>query len=163
MSKKEKIGALIADVNEAARGFVEKTKDSAVQIMDQNSDGHFDVEDLQVIKGNIGNAIKDGSNSIKEFVEEKSNEKELAKLNPIFVEDLTDTNFHLSKFLRILDRPEKYKNSVVCEGSIGFIAKDKDLPYHNIFKDSINEFSEKTFIPNDKSDFYYVDPVDSDM
>ena len=98
---------------------------------------------------------------VKERVEEKSKEIELNSLQPIFVDTLTENEFLIPKFVRVVDRDKKRAESEVCQGSIGYTSEQKGVHLVNIFRDSIDSFG-LTFYPDIDSEFYYVDPSDRD-
>ena len=78
---------------------------------------------------------------------------------PIVLEDLND--YPMPKLIRITERDKKYSESEVCKGSIGFWSDFKEMRLMNIFRDSVNVYG-ISFYPNYDSEFYYVNPVDSD-
>lgn len=138
-----------------------KTKSALVNAVDQNDDGSFDLKDVSVIAETIGNAAKSTANAVKNNAEEKSREMERKILQPIFVEDLDNADFLISKLVRITEIDKKRAESEVCAGSIGFISVQKDLRVVNIFKDKIDKFG-LTFYPDTDCELYYVDPSDRD-
>ncbi len=103
--------------------------------------------------------MKKSAQTLGEMAGEKSRMLELKALNPIFLETLNDTEFLVSKFVRIADRDKKHADSEVCKGSIGFISEQKRLRMVNIFQDSVDAFG-LSFYPDCGSGFYYVDPSD---
>ena len=94
-------------------------------------------------------------------MEEKNREIEKKTLQPIFPNDLDDSEFFISKLIRITDIDKRRAESVVCKGSIGFIVSQKDFKVVNIFSDKVDEFG-LTFYPDKNSEIYYVDPSDRD-
>ena len=157
----KKFGKLVLNVGKNAKDFLEKSKDITIQVADQNADGKFDLEDVSVIAGSVGNVMKKGAQTLKETTDEKARQLELKTLQPIFLETLNDTDFLMSRFIRITDRDKKHAESEVCKGSIGFLSDQKGLHIVNIFRDSIDSYG-LSFYPDCDSEFYYVDPSDRD-
>ena len=157
----KKFGKLVANVGKNAKDLLGKSKDIAVQVVDQNDDGRLDLEDVSVIAESIGNAMKKSAQTLKETTGEKARQLELKTLQPIFLETLNATEFLMPNFRRIVDRDKKYTESEVCKDSIGYASDSKGLHIINIFRDSIDTFG-LTFYPNCDSEFYYVDPSDRD-
>ena len=157
----KKFGKLVLNVGKNAKDFLEKSKDITIQVADQNADGKFDLEDVSVIAGSVGNVMKKGAQTLKETTDEKARQLELKTLQPIFLETLNDTDFLMSRFIRITDRDKKHAESEVCKGSIGFLSDQKGLHIVNIFRDSIDLYG-LSFYPDCDSEFYYVDPSDRD-
>ena len=163
MEKKLNLAEFISDAGKTAKDLV----DSAVHTADQNDDGKFDFSDISIIAGNLGDAVKKGSQAVKDSAEEKARLLELKTLQPIFpiaVEDATsldDADFLMPKFIRITERDKKHAESAVCQGSIGYVSEQKGLRFVNIFRDSVGAFG-LTFYPDKESEFYYVDPSNRD-
>lgn len=157
----KKFGKLVLNVGKNAKDLLEKSKDITIQVADQNADGKFDLEDVSVIAGSVGNVMKKGAQTLKEITDEKARQLELKTLQPIFLETLNDTDFLMSRFIRITDRDKKHAESEVCKGSIGFLSAQKGLHIVNIFRDSIDLYG-LSFYPDCDSEFYYVDPSDRD-
>lgn len=156
-----KFGKFVANVGGNAKGLLEKSKDITIQVIDQNGDGKMDLIDVSEIAESVGNTIKKSAQTLRETAGEKSRMLELKTLNPIFLETLNDTEFLVSKFVRIAERDKKYADSEVCKGSIGFVSEQKGLRMVNIFQDSVDAFG-LSFYPDCGSEFYYVDPSDRD-
>ena len=154
-------GKLVLNVGKNAKDLLEKSKNITIQVADQNADGKFDLEDVSVIAGSVGNVMKKGAQTLKETTDEKARQLELKTLQPIFLETLNDTDFLMSRFIRITDRDKKHAESEVCKGSIGFLSDQKGLHIVNIFRDSIDSYG-LSFYPDCDSEFYYVDPSDRD-
>lgn len=163
MEKKFKLEEVILGAGKKAKNIL----DNAIQSVDQNDDGKFDLEDVSAIAESMGEAVKKGTLSVMESAEEKARLLELKTLRPIFplpVEDaasLDDADFLMPKFISITNRDKKRAASTVCQGSIGYMSDQKGLHIVNIFRDSIDAFG-LTFYPDSDSDFYYVDPSDRD-
>lgn len=157
----KKFGKLVLNVGKNAKDLLEKSKDITIQVADQNADGKFDLEDVSVIAGSVRNVMKKGAQTLKETTDEKARQLELKTLQPIFLETLNDTDFLMSRFIRITDRDKKHAESEVCKGSIGFLSDQKGLHIVNIFRDSIDSYG-LSFYPDCDSEFYYVDPSDRD-
>lgn len=157
----KKFGKLVSSVGKNAKNLLEKSKDIAIQAVDQNSDGKISLEDASMMAENVGNVMKKGAYALKEAAEEQTRQLELKTLQPIFLENLNATDFVMSKFIRIAERDKKYSESVVCKGSIGFLSDKKGLRIINIFRDSVDTFG-LSFYPDCNSEFFYVDPSDRD-
>lgn len=136
-----------------------KAKDGVVEKLDVNADGKLDSRDFSMISNSVGNAVKNCAHSLKETAEEKKRDIEFKTLQPIFLENLRDSRFVISKFIIVSDRNRKYVESEVCKESIGFFSDQKGMRIVNIFRDSIDKF-ELLFYPDNESEFYYVDPSD---
>lgn len=154
-----KFGKFVANVGENAKGLLEKSKDIAIQVIDQNGDGKIDLTDVSEIAESVGSTMKKSAQTLGEMAGEKSRMLELKALNPIFLETLNDTEFLVSKFVRIAERDKKHADSEACKGSIGFISEQKGFRMVNIFQDSVDAFG-LSFYPDCGSEFYYVDPSD---
>ena len=155
----KKFGKLVSNVGKNAKDILEKSKNKAVQIADQNDDGKFDLEDVTAMANSVGNIVKKGARTLKETADEKARQMERKTLLPIVLEDLND--YPMPKLIRITERDKKYSESEVCKGSIGFWSDFKEMRLMNIFRDSVNVYG-ISFYPNYDSEFYYVNPVDSD-
>ncbi|MBR3693021.1 MAG: hypothetical protein IKL88_00690 [Erysipelotrichales bacterium] len=151
--EKKNLKSLIKDASKTAKDLVNTT----IQNMDQNDDGKFDVEDVNAIAEAIGGAVKEGTQTVKENLEEAKRQLDLKMLNPIFESSFDEEGFYISKFIRILERDKKYKNSEVCQGSIGFISSSQGMYVVNIFRDSLEKFG-LSFYPNSDGEFFYADP-----
>lgn len=157
MNKKEKLGSILAGAGKAAKGAL----NSAVQAVDQNADGKFDLKDVSVIADHMGTAVKKGAQAVKETADEKARQLELKTLQPIFLDTLSDADFLMPKFIWVSDRDKKYVKSEVCRGSIGARLEQKGIQCVNIFRDSLDSFG-LTFYPDSNPGFYYMDPSDRD-
>lgn len=144
------ISAKVLDSKQKATGILNKTKEALTQVADQNDDGKFDKEDIAKV-----------TNAIKESADEKAKKIELKKLQPVFPADIDDGDFLIHKFIRVADRDKKRAESEVCQGSIGYFTNNKGIRVLNIFRDSVDVFG-LTFYPDNRSEFYYVDPSDRD-
>lgn len=157
MDKKAKFEAFIAEKSKAAKNLI----DNAITAIDQNDDGKFDLADVAVVADVMGTAAKKSAQLLKESAEEKARLYELKTLRPIFTSSLDSADFAMPKLIRVIERPQEYIDSEVCQGSIGFVSKSAGLNIVNIFYDSIDIFG-LNFYPNTDCDFYYVDPCDRD-
>lgn len=157
MDKKNKLGTLISGVKKTTKNMI----DNAVQTVDQNSDGKFDFSDLSIIAETVGDAVKKGTQSIKESADEKAKQHELKLLQPIFEDSLTESDFLMPKFVRVAEREKKYVESAVCQDSVGYNSNNGGFRYINIFKDSLDAFA-ISFYPDSDGEFYYRDPSDRD-
>lgn len=157
--KKLGLGAVAAGAGKNAKDIFGKARDAIVNVADQNDDGTFDLKDVSVIADTIGSAAKNTASSVISSAEEKSRELERKLLQPIFVEDLDDAEFLISKLIRITDIDKKRAESEVCQNSIGYVSEQKDLRIINIFKGKLDAFG-LTFYPDTDCELYYVDPSD---
>lgn len=138
------------EAKQKTANIMNKTKDSFIKLVDQNGDDKFDREDVEKITG-----------AIKKNIDEKKKEYELKKLQPIFQTDIDDGDFIIQKFVRVADRDKKRAESEACKGAIGYFTKNNDVRMLNIYRDSTELFG-LTFYPDNRSEFYYVDPSDRD-
>ena len=164
MDDKKKIDLRIIGkaFSEKARSGLETAKDTSVrakdaaaasahsfiQSIDQTGDGRFDREDLAEIKRQIQE--KDRQAKLK---------RDLEALNPIFVKDLTDGDFFLSKMIRVAEMDKKHMASSACAGAIGHETLVKDLRIVTIYPDQSDVWGLQ-YYPDMNQDFYYVNPVD---
>ena len=153
----EKFKKFASNVENTAKNIV----NTAIQVADQNDDGKFDSQDISMITEAVGNTVKQNAQIMKENLDEKARLLELKTLQPIFVESLDETDFHISKFIRITERDKKHAESKVCEGSIGYTSIQKGLRIVNIFRDSIDAFG-LMFYPDSGDEFYYIAPSERD-
>ena len=58
MEKKAKFGAFVSDAGKAAKGLFDKSKDFAIQVMDQNDDGKFDLTDVSALAETMEDVVK---------------------------------------------------------------------------------------------------------
>lgn len=138
------------EAKQKTANIMNKTKDSFIKLVDQNGDDKFDREDVEKITG-----------AIKKNIDEKKREYELKKLQPIFQTDIDDGDFIIQKFVRVADRDKKRAESGACKGAIGYFTENNDVRMLNIYRDSTELFG-LTFYPDNRSEFYYVDPSDRD-
>lgn len=127
-----------------------KTKDALTKAADQNDDGKFDKEDVEQV-----------ASAIKKSADETAKQLELKILQPVFPSDIDSGDFLLNKFIRVANRDKRRAESEVCQGSIGYFTNHKGVHLLNIFRDSADIFG-ITFYPDNRSEFYYVDPSDRD-
>lgn len=157
MEKKEKLGNFFSKTGKAAKNLL----DNAAQAIDQNDDGKLDIKDVGVVATAVSDAVKKGTQSLKEFSEEKKKGFDLGRLQPLFAEDLSNAEFSMPKFIRVTERDKAHAESEVCQGSIGHSANPKGLRMINVYQDSIDAYS-LTFFPDIDREFYYIDPIDRD-
>ena len=155
--KKNKFNAFISSAGKTAKDIFEST----VQAVDQNDDGKFDLTDVSVIAGAVGNATRKGAMAVADSIEENARKLEFKTLRPIFTTTLDETEFLMPKFIRLGIRDKRHMESEVCKGSIGHIDTLKGNDLVNIYQDSVDAFRLK-FIPDMNSEFYYIDPSDRD-
>ena len=160
-NKKADFNAAAEEAGKKVRSFLGKAKETLVKAVDQNSDGTFDMKDVSVIAGSIENAARTTASALKSSAEERSREMERRLLKPIMPEDLDGADFALTKLIRVCDIDKKHAESEVCQGSVGFVAEQKELKIVNIFTDKINDFG-LSFYPDNDCELYYVDPSDRD-
>ena len=123
----KKISKFVSNVGENAKKLLEKSKEISIRAADQNNDGEFNLEDVTIVAGNVENAVRKGAHVLKETVDERTRQLELKTLQPLFLEELNDPDFVMSKFMRVTERDKKYLESEVCQNSIGFRSDKKDL------------------------------------
>ena len=66
----------------------------------------------------LGNAVRKGAHTLKETTNEKTRQRELKVLQPIFMEDLEGVN--MPHFIRVTERDKKRAESEVCQRAIGY-------------------------------------------
>ena len=159
--KKVDFGAVAAGAGKNAMALFGKAKEAIVNVADQNDDGTLDLKDLSVIAESIGNAAKDTATTAILNAGEKHRELERKLLQPIFLEDLDNADFLMSKLIRVTEMDKRHAESEVCRDSIGFISDQKDLRIVNIYKDNLDAFG-LNFSPDMDYELYYVDPSDRD-
>lgn len=137
-----------SDMVHSARDLIDRSKDAAIQAMDQTGDGKVDLDDVAAVAGGIGDAIKNGAQSI-----------ERNTLNPIFPEALESMGGQLPKIICVADRDIRYSKSPVCQGAIGYYSMPKGYETWNLFHDAVG--SELSFYPGLDNGVYYVDPMDA--
>ena len=106
----KKFGKLVSNVGKNAKDILEKSKNKAVQIADQNDDGKFDLEDVTAMANSVGNIVKKGARTLKETADEKARQiKHYLQLDPLRdvieqpINDLLDINgWDLQKALRLM-------------------------------------------------------------
>ena len=54
----KKLGNVLIDAGNAAKGAFEKAKEKAIQAVDQNDDGRLDAADVSAVAGAVGSAVK---------------------------------------------------------------------------------------------------------
>lgn len=158
MMKKVKIEKAVSWAGKTAKDLFE----NAVQAVDQNDDGKFDLADVAVVADSLENTVKLRAQSMKENAAEKNRQRKLNVLQPIFIDSLDNADFSMSKFIRIVERDKKRADDEVCQGSIGYRSTAKGLNMVNIFQDSIEVFG-LTFYPDCDCGFYYADPSARDQ
>lgn len=153
MGKKSKLDMLLSDTGKAAKSLL----DNAVQAIDQNDDGRFDLSDVSLLARSMGSAVKKGTQAMKESVDDTARSLELKALRPIFSSAVDTPGFLLPKFIHIVDRDKKRAESEACRGSIGYLSSLKGLQLVNIFRDSVEAFGLSLY-PDRDCEFYYADP-----
>lgn len=159
MEKKSKFGSLISGAGKAAKDLLDKSKEMAVKVTDQNDDGKFDMEDVSAIAGSVSDAVKNKLQSIKDSNEKRKLEKELAELRPIF-RNADTGEFRVPKFFRVVERDKRRAESKVCEGSVGYLTGSEGEECVNLFEDSIIDLGIE-FDAVGENDFYFRNPTAS--
>lgn len=149
----------VREARQNALGILSKAKENVVSKTDQNNDGKFDKEDITAIANTLETKVKSNSKRLKDTAKEMERKIELKKLQPIFFEDISDSSFRLSRFIRITDRNKRYAESEVCQGAVGYLSEEKEFKFVNIFSDSLNLYNFSVY-PDFSSEFYYADPGD---
>ena len=154
MSKKETLKTFISQTG----GKAKQTLNHAIQNMDQNEDGEFNLTDVSMLANTLGNTVKKGTLVMNEKVTEASKQLEKKLLQPVFPDTLEEDTFRMPKLVRIVERSRKYWEKETCQGSIGSLSYN-NLPMINIFQDSVAAFG-LSFYPDTESEFYYINPAD---
>ena len=160
------------DKKKASPTLIEKAKKAAAGMLDINGDGELSREDVSELASAIGSSAKKAASAVRvgaretgrQFGEKLDSAKrtmELARLRPIFPEDLADNDFLMPKLVCVADMDKKHAESELCQGSIGFRSDEKELPVVHIFRDKAIFFG-LSFFPDADSGVYYVDPSDRD-
>lgn len=157
--KKIELNKVAEEAGNNMKSFFGKAKDGIVKVVDRNDDGSFDKDDVVIVAEKIGDAAKHTMAVMKEIAEEKGREIELSTLQPIFLEDLNNTDFYLTKLIRLADIDKRYSESEACQNAIGHMSSHKDLKIVNIFRHKMDMFG-LSFYPDAESEVYYVDPSD---
>ncbi|MBQ2765090.1 MAG: hypothetical protein IJF43_08680 [Firmicutes bacterium] len=147
----EKIKKVISNAEKNTKEIINQ----AIQTVDQNEDGKFDLSDIAIVAGSVESAAKKGSQKIKDSVEEKAKQHELKVLQPIIPEE----SLELPKFIRITERGQKYIDSNACKGSVGHYSEVKGVKLTNLFKDSIDELG-IVFLTESDSEYFFADPTE---
>lgn len=147
------------DVANKANELVNKATDGIVNVIDQNNDGKFDLDDLKKAASNAADAVKQRGDEAIVAIDKAKKDFDLGILKPIFKEEALDPAFKLTKFICLTNPDAKHANNIVCEGSVGNYIKVKNDTVVNIYRDSLDIFN-ITLYPNDDSDYYFVDPTD---
>ena len=127
---------------------VSSSADSLIRSIDQTGDGKFDFDDIAEI-----------NRQIQENQRQAKLKRDREMLNPIFLKDLSDGDFLLSRMIRLTAMDKKHASSSICEGSIGHEELVKDLRIVTVYPDHMGEWALQ-FYPDENQEFYYVNPVD---
>ncbi len=145
-----KIKEVFSSTGKATTEKIDKAKAKIIKTLDQNDDDKFDLDDFAVL-----------ADQWKAKAAQKKHEAEINALRPIFEEDLNNTDFLMSKLIRVAEVDKKHAESEVCRDAIGFESTLKDLRVVNVYLDKAEAFG-LTFYPDMDSEIYYVDPNDRD-
>ena len=142
------------------KGFIEKTKEGVVKLIDVNDDGTFDKNDVSHAFGKIVDGTKSKAEAVKADIEKRKDVNDLNTLKPIFSSDLKDIKRNLPKLICITEKDKKHQESRTCDGSIGHIDVVDGFKVLNIYRESLNLFNVNLF-PRKDSELYYMDPIDN--
>ena len=142
------------------KGFIEKTKEGVVKLIDANDDGTFDKNDVSHAFGKIVDGTKSKAEAVKADIEKRKDVNDLNTLNPIFSSDLKDIKRNLPKLICITEKDKKHQESRTCDGSIGHIDVVDGFKVLNIYRESLNLFNVNLF-PRKDLELYYMDPIDN--
>lgn len=151
----------IKKATDKANSMLNKTKMAFTKVVDKNNDGKFDAEDVSIVAEAVGNSLKAGKENLKQTITEKAIELELKSLQPIFVETIDSGDFVLPKFIRVVDKENRFIESKACTKAIGYYSNPKGLKMVNLFRESVELYG-VSFYPDNSNEFYYVDPSDRD-
>lgn len=92
-----------------------------------------------------------------EVQQAKNKEALIKKLNPLFPDSYSSSDFKLPNLIRIVDAAVR-RDIEVCEGAIGWTTTEKTVEVLHLYDNAV-EFSGLTFLPTATCDsIYYVDP-----
>ena len=148
--KKLDLGAAAAGAAKATTEAFSRAKSKVVSAIDQNNDGELNLKDVSHFAAQWG-----------ERRDQSRRESERKNLAPIFLDDLDEPEFLISKLIRVAEADKKHADSEVCQGSIGYLADYKELQIVNIYPENVSAFG-LSFYPDLDSEIYYVDPCDRD-
>ena len=139
--------------------FLNKTKENVSKLVDQNDDGNFDSKDVGLVFDKLKDTAKNTYDTVKTNLDQNQQERDLKTLRPIFESTLSDTDFFVSKLVRVTTMDKRHAESKVCQNAIGHIDTYGGLEVINIYRDKVKYFG-LTFFPNNDAELYYVDPTD---
>ena len=139
--------------------LLSKTKENVSKLVDQNDDGNFDSKDVSLVFNRLKDTAKNTYDTVKTNLDQNQQDRDLKNLRPIFESTLSDTDFFVSKLVRITTIDKKHAESKVCQNAIGHIDTYGGLEVINIYRDKAKYFG-LTFFPNNDAELYYVDPTD---
>ena len=139
--------------------FLNKTKENVSKLVDQNDDGNFDSKDVSLVFDKLKDTAKNTYDTVKTNLDQSQQERDLKTLRPIFESTLSDTDFFVSKLVRVTTMDKRHAESKVCHNSIGHIDTYGGLEVINIYRDKVKYFG-LSFFPNNDAELYYVDPTD---
>ncbi len=149
--KKIDLKEIAAGAGKGVADALDAAKRKAVEAMDQDDDGKFDREDIDILVNRAG-----------ERVDRLRRESERKRLCPIFEDELDNPSFSMPKLIRIADKDKKHADSEVCRDSIGHESFYKDLRVVNIYPDKADVFG-LSYYPDMESELYYADPSNRDL
>ncbi|MBE6035003.1 MAG: hypothetical protein E7222_09955 [Clostridiales bacterium] len=149
----------IAGLKDGAMDLADKAKGVAVKAMDKNEDGVVDRDDVKVVVEDLKNGAKEVAETLKKVADEKSLEFEDWMYNPIFEYNLTDSDFCLSKIVRLCEADKKRMSKRACKDSIGYYSDVKGSRIINMYPEMV-QLVNITLFPDEGYEFYYVDPTD---
>lgn len=107
----------------------------------------------------VATSTKDNVTNLVEKTKQRSIERKLKKLNPLFPEEFNSAEFKLPNMIMIVDDAVR-RDIELCNGAIGWINKDTNTEVLFLYDEAV-EFSKLKFIPSVTCDaIYYVDSFD---
>lgn len=156
----KKAGKAAKKAGEATGKALKKAKVKAVNAVDQNGDGKFDMEDVAQIAGVVSDATKKKFRLFGAFARKRAFEHDRKILKPIFEDTLTVTDFSLVGLLRICEPDDRREHSEACKDSVGYFTDSGSMKVINIYRNCVSRFGIR-LLPDMRQDIYYADPCDS--
>lgn len=110
-----------------------------------------------VVADDAQKAIRKGGQRAVDIAKQTKEELDRKRLNPFFIESLSDPNFQAPKMIRIMEPDSQHLNNPVCDGSIGYGSEAKGMQILNLYTSSVSEYG-ATFYPTTQEGVYYADP-----